>query len=222
MSRVITSMLTVVTPSAGPVLDLDDVRRHVRAVSDTENALLESWVAAAAAYWEEQTGRPIMRTVYRLWLDGVPATVGTFPARIELPRPPLVSVDSLTYIASDGTETAFTDGASPETALWRAVTPAGLYARRGWVEPLAGQGWPTVRDQADALRIEFTAGYAETAADVPDLIRATLLLLVGTFEQFRSQVHYSEGARLETLPWGVTEQIDAFKWSAQSSQVLRT
>ena len=222
MSRVIASTLTVVTPSTVPVLDLDTVRRHVRSATDTEDDLLESWVTAAAAYWEEQTGRPIMRTVFELWLDGVPGTVGTAPARIELPRPPLVSVESLTYIASDGTETAFTDGASPETALWRAVAPAGLYARRGWVEPLAGQTWPTVRDQADALRIRFTAGYAENATEVPDLIRGTLLLLVGAFEQFRSQVHYSEGARLETLPWGVTEQIDAFKWSAQSGQVLRT
>jgi uncharacterized phiE125 gp8 family phage protein len=217
MPRVIQPTLTVVTPNEGPVLDLEYVRTHLRAVTDVEDDLLLGYVAAAAAYWEEQTGRPILHTVFELWLDAFPMSNGVSPTRIELPRAPLVSVASVTYIDGNGDEVAFTDGASPETVSWRAVAPQGLHAACGWVEPISGLSWPTAAVQSDAARIRFTAGYAASADGVPALIKAHLLMLVGGMDQFRGNLHYSEGARVERVPADILD-LTAFKYT--SKQVL--
>jgi uncharacterized phiE125 gp8 family phage protein len=217
MPRVIQPTLTVVTPNEGEVLDLEYVRTHVRAVTDVEDELLQGYVAAAAAYWEEQTGRPILHTVFELWLDGFPMTVGASPTRIVLPRAPLVSVDAVSYVDGEGNVVAFSDGASPETVSWRAVAPQGLHAACGWVEPISGLSWPTPALQSDAAQIRFTAGYAATADDVPPLIKAHLLMLVGAMDQFRGSLHYSEGARVEKVPADILD-LTAFKYT--NHQVL--
>jgi uncharacterized phiE125 gp8 family phage protein len=226
MSGVIGTTLTVITPNTTAPLDLDYVRLHVKAVSDVEDELLESWVLAARDYWEEQTGRPIMRAVFEYWLDAFPAALGSWPSVIEMPMPPLVSVDSVSYVSADGTVLGFTDGASPESNLWQASAPAGTYARRGSISPLSGSVWPTPRVETGAVRIRFTAGYATTTAQVPAIIKATLLLLVGQFEQFRSLTHHSEGSRLEQVQLGglsvVDQMISQFKYTALPSQILRS
>ncbi|MGE0362798.1 MAG: hypothetical protein AB7R67_18945 [Vicinamibacterales bacterium] len=214
MSGVIGTSLSVVTPATALPIDVDYARMHVKALTNDEDTLIEGQIAAAAAYWEEQTGRAILHTVYEYALDAFPAS-----GRIVLPVAPLVSVDALVYTDGDGNEAVFTDGGSPETALWTSTKPAGLYAARGWVEPSPGQSWPTPRIQSGAVRITFTAGYAAYAVAVPALIQAQLLMLVGAMEQFRSEVHYSEGARVDRVPMGILD-LTAFKYAAQ--QVLRS
>lgn len=218
MSRVIQSTLTVITPPTGPVLSASMVRAHLRSVSGADDELLEGYVQAAAEWWQEQTGRPILHTVFELWLDGFPASaIG--PTRIELPRAPLVSVSSVSSVDSDGTVVPFSDGASPETVSWRMVAPQGLYAGCGWVEPISGAAWPTPGYRSDAGRIRFTAGYAATADAVPALIRGHLLMLVQAMDQFRGPLHYSEGARVDKVPSDVLD-LTAFKYAQR--QVLRS
>jgi uncharacterized phiE125 gp8 family phage protein len=217
MSRVIQATVTTVTPNTSAPLDLEYVRKHVRAVSTVEDDLLEGMVLAARDYWEEQTGRPILQTGFEYWLDAFPA--GAWPTRILLPRAPLVSVDTLIYTDANGATAEFTDGASPATALWLAHKPAGTYARCGWVEPVAGNSWPSAQYPEGGVRIGFTAGYAASSATVPAIIKAQLLMLVAAMDQFRAELHYSEGARVERVPTGILD-LTAFKYT--QTQVLRS
>lgn len=215
MSSVIYTSASCITPSTIQPIDAEYAKLHLRSLSDVEDELIDAWIMAATQYFEEQTGRPIMKATWEYWLDAFP-----WGTKIELPHPPLVSVSSVTYIASDGTSTSFDDGASPATTLWRVNAPSGVYARRGWIEPLTGSVWPSgvITEYAGAVRIRYVAGYADTSDEVPAIIKAALLLLVGHFEQFRSEVHAGES--LQELPFGAAQIMDAFKHSAKSSQVL--
>lgn len=211
----ITATSTLITANALPPIDRAFAKRHLRSIGDAEDDLVDSWIMAAAQYFEEQSGRSIMRTTWEYWIAGVP-----IQGRIELPHPPLVEVLTVETLDTAGAYTSFTDGASPETEQWQAQAPAGLYAPRGWIEPLAGTLWPSAWGSPEGIRIRYTAGYAETSAEVPEMIKAILLKLVGSFDQFRSETHFSEGARVERLPFGVDQMISAFKYNALPSQVL--
>ena len=203
------------TRSTTAPIDMDTAFRYLKGLSTDEDDLIESWIQAAAEYWEEQAGRSIMIGSGEFWLDGFPVE-----RKIEIPRPPLVEVTAVEYLNADGDWTSFSDGASPETVYWQSRTPAGIYARRGWIEPIDGQSWPIPLSQASAVKISYRAGYASTPSAVPELIKATLLRLVASFDQFRSDVHLSEGGRLDKVPFGVDQMIDPFKWSALPTQVL--
>lgn len=216
MSCEISTVVTCVEPSTVAPIDTAYAKRHLRAINDADDDLVESWIDAAKQYFEEQTGRPIMRETWEYWLDGTPAN-----ATIELPRPPLVEVVSVEYLGGDGTLVPFTDGASPAANLWQVHTPEGVYARRGWIAPVPANVWPTVVAGPGAIRIRFQAGYAETPDEVPAAIKAALLMLVGQFDQFRSNTHQSETGKIEALPFGAATIIEAFKYSAYPSQVLR-
>jgi uncharacterized phiE125 gp8 family phage protein len=215
MSYVLVPVISCVVPNRALPISVDYAKLHIKAISDVEDSLVEGWIRAAAQYFEHQTGRAIMRSTFEYWLDYFPVQT-----RIELPRPPLQSVLSVQYISEDGTRISYGDGASPETVSWRAVYPQGDYAPRGWIEPIYGAVWPTVRTQTDAVIIRYEAGYAAAEADVPDLIKVALLKHVGAFDQFRSEMHVSEGSRLEQLPFGAEQIIDGFKHTSLGSQVL--
>lgn len=214
MSRVMPTTVSVITPSTVRAVDLDWARTHLKAISTDEDVLIESWILAAQTYFTEYTSRPIGRTTYELWLDGFP-----HERKIELPHPPLLEVVSFQYVKADGTVVDVTDGGSPE-GLWQSKAPGGVYARRGWVELTEGSAWPIAKDESAAVRIRYAAGYTDSDGDAPDLVKAAVMLLVGQFDQFRSNTHMSEGARLDQLPMGVDQMLAAFKYSALPSQVL--
>jgi uncharacterized phiE125 gp8 family phage protein len=215
MSCVIRTSTTCLERSEDLPIAVDYARRHIRGIASEEDDLIQGWIHAAAQYFEEQTGRPIMRSTWAYWLEAFPVATS-----IELPRPPLVSVESVQYIGSDGSFSDWVDG-SPSTALWEVVAPEGIHARRGWITPIGSGVWPTPGlIVPGAVRIAFTAGYAETAADVPDLIKAALLMIVGSFDQFRSEQHFSTGARVEEVPFGAAQILDGFKKTAMGTQAL--
>lgn len=214
MSRVILASGSCITPATVAPIEPYYAKQHLRSISDADDDLVDTWIMAATHYFEEQTGRPIMKATWEYWLDAFP-----IETKIELPHPPLVSVTSVSYIDSNGVLVTFDDGASPATNLWQVAAPAGVYARRGWIEPVYGSVWPLARTEAGAVRIRYIAGYADNSDEVPALIKQALLLLVAQFDQFRS--HTFEG-RVAELPFGVDEMIRAFKYSAYPSQVLHT
>lgn len=203
-------------------LTLAYAKLHIRALGTADDTLIAMWIDAAASYFAEQTGRPPLWETRQAGLDAFPfvGACGS-DARIELPHPPLQSVTSVQYIDGGGILQSFDDGGSPATPFWRAVTYDGPYARRGFVEPIYGKTWPTARCETDAVRIVYTGGYGDTAADVPALVRGILCYLVAHFDTFRSAVHEARRGQVLELPYGVQMMMDGFKYSALPSQVLR-
>lgn len=204
-------------------LTLAYAKLHIRALGSADDTLISVFIDAAASYFEEQTGRQLLTAVREVWLDAFPFVGASgVDARIELPHPPLQSVTSVSYVDSDGVSQSFVGG-SPSTALFTYSAPVGDYARRGWIEPLSGGVWPIARAQTGTVRIRYVCGYGSSAAAIPPLVKGILGFLVGHFDTNRSAVqNLQRGESVLELPYGVRAMMDGFKYSALSSQVLRT
>ena len=203
-------------------LDLDYAKNHIRSLTDADDNLIAIWIEAATSYFFEQTGRsPLTQTRIAL-LDQFPFYgVSASCARIELPHPPLQSVTNVQYLDANGVLRSFNDGGSPLTNYFTYTAPVGDYAACGPVEPIYGMTWPQARCQTGSVRITYTCGYASDADGVPPLIRNILCFLVAHFDQFRSAVHEARRGQVLELPYGIETLMDAFKFTAQSTQILR-
>jgi uncharacterized phiE125 gp8 family phage protein len=190
----------------GPVrepLDLEEVKKALRITSETEHTLLVTWMAAARQYFEVETGRQVMLATWEYHLDEFPV----YPA-IEVPRPPLVSVESISYLDEAGVTQTM------DPADYTVHTAAGPLCPRGRISIPHASVWPTSGEHQKAVTIRYQAGYGEVYDSVPELIKGTLLLIVGVYYQFRANVYAHRGGGLETLPMGVEPIVRAFRETA--------
>jgi len=199
-------------------MTVDYAKRHIKAISNSEDLLVATWIEAARSYFEEQTGRQIITATWEAWLDGCPDCRG----RIELPKPPLQEVLSLQYVDASGNLVSFDDGGSPVTLSYQVKAPAGEYAGRGWIEPVYNLQWPTSRAESGAVRIQYRAGYGDSENEVPACITGILAFLIGQQDQFRSAVHEEERGAISEVPFGVRMMLDGFKYSALPTTQMRT
>lgn len=152
-------------PSTEPVT-LPDVLAAIGYEDNDKDSLVNSYIAAARQYCEDFTNRQFVTATWTLTLDRFPSSVGV----IHLPRPPLSSITSITYLDSagdlqtlDAADYIFDDGTDPHRAR---VTPA------------YGETWPSTQWRINAVTIVYVAGYGAAAA-VPDGLKAAIYMLVG-------------------------------------------
>lgn len=211
----LTQVPTVIVGPAQPPMEVDYARRHIKSLGISDDVLIAHWIQAAASYFEEQTGRPIITRTYELWLNGFPGCSG----RIELPNPPLQSVESIVYRDDAGADATFDDD------NYRVSTPAGPYARRGWIELANGSEWPSTASTSTtsltAVKVQYVAGYGDAPSDVPALITGILCFLVGHFDQYRSAAVDQQRGNVVPLPMGVDQMLAGFKYSARQSLQMR-
>ncbi|MDZ7711701.1 MAG: head-tail connector protein [Rhodovibrio sp.] len=167
-------------PASEPV-SLADAKTHLRVDSTAEDTLIEGLIAAARAACENHTGRQLMQAGWRLTLDW-------FPHAIEVPRPPLVSVDAVKYTGFDGSEQTL--------AASEYKVAASEY---GEIWPAYSKTWPDIRAEIDAVRVEFTAGYAD-ADSVPAPLKTGIKMLVAHWYEHRVAVSTND---LSEVPFAV-------------------
>lgn len=171
------SLVQTVAP-ANPVVTLDEAKLHLRVEHDAENTLIERIVAAATERAEEIQSRAFVKRTYRL-------TVPRFPRGriIHLPRPPLQSVTSITYVDTDGaTQTLAAESYRLDTD---AVPGRVILARDG--------EWPATADEPDAVQVTYVAGYGDDGSAVPEEQRAAVLLFVGHLYESREAITVGTG-----------------------------
>lgn len=163
------AVLTLVTaPTSEPVDLAADVKPHVRVEHTADDALLTRLIPAARMRVEARTERQLLEATWELRLDAFPAC-----GVIVLPRPPLVSVQSVKYVDLDGVvQTVSTD-------VYASDVPAGPACARGLVRLKYNQVWPSARAERGAVRVQFKAGYGTTGSSVPAPLISALLLYVG-------------------------------------------
>ena len=158
-------------PAELPVT-LHEAKTHAKVIGDVEDGLLQMWMEAATAFCEQSVEGGIS-LVSQVWRVTLPA----FTTPIVLPRPPLVSVDSITYYDSDDTLQTL------DQAEYKASTP---WKQPGCVYPV--DQWPETAARLDAVAVEFTAGYGDKAA-VPAIAKSAILKTVTElFEQREDSV----------------------------------
>lgn len=178
-------MITVVTaPSIEPVT-LSEAKAHLRVDSDitAEDTLITALIKAARETAEGRTWRAFLEQTLLLTLDDWPE--GDV---IELPRPPLIEVDSVQYYDVDGVLQTMAE----------ADYQVDATSEPGRVMPAYDGSWPSLREVPNAVQIQYTAGYGDEAGDVPQKLKQAILLILGAWYAQREE---PEGSYQPPVPW---------------------
>lgn len=170
-------MLTLQVPAASELIALTEAKLQCRVVAPDEDELFRNTLIPAARDRAElATRRAIGVQTYDYILD-------EFDDRsdaIELPKPPLISVDSLTYVDATGVLQTMAP------ALYLVQAPAGPRCARGLVSLAPDTVWPFTQGRRAAVTIRFTAGY--TANTLPPLLKRAMLVDIGAMYENRENI----------------------------------
>lgn len=201
-------ILRLVTPPDGEPITLADVEGQCRIGSlADESATVGLFVQAIREKAETVTRRQLLTAQWELTLDGFP-DYNREP--IELPLPPLQSVDGITYIDNNGVEQIL----APE--IYRTVIDVTPKGQPGRVRPAFGQKWPATLDDTETVKILFTAGYGTKSSDVPASIRQWILMNVANLYENRETETVANGkltmVDLTTLADGLIDDFRVRRW----------
>lgn len=155
------------TPPALEPVTVSEARNHLRIdnTNTQDDALIASLITTARQCAEQWLSRSLITQTWRLFLDHVPTE-----NIIELPRPPLISIEHIKSHNDADEETIF----PAEAYLVDTARQPGRIILR------SGASWPDPTRSANALEIQFSAGYGTTAEDVPAAIRQGILIHVAS------------------------------------------
>jgi uncharacterized phiE125 gp8 family phage protein len=105
-------------------------------------------------------------------------TLDAFPAAIELPHPPLLSVAHVKFYDADGMQQTL----DPQDYL------VDTENEPGFVVPAPGKAWPATAARINAVEVQYTCGYGLDESSVPDSIKGYILA------KFQSQIASSSSA----------------------------
>lgn len=198
------SSLSIITRPL-PLLQTGDLRLHCRIDDTFEDDLIDAYQAAAQRECELILGRPVGQTVYRYILDRFPDA----DEPILLPRPPLVSVDSIAYTDAAGAGQTLDTGADVQVDQYGE--PARIF-------PAVGATWPqTQTDKINAVVIQFTAGSDDADEVGQETIQAIRMAVANWYKHREPAAETS----LSTIPNGFFRllKLNAFR-SPELSQFL--
>lgn len=160
----------LIAPPSAEALALDEVKAHLRLDGSDEDALLSSLIRVAREHLERVTGLCLMAQGWRLYLDSVPED-----GVIQIARGPVQAIESVMLYDAGGEEVSLPlDG----HVLDRGARPARLIL-----------GHPAEGARAiNGIEIDFSAGFGDTAADVPDTLKRAMLMHVAQMFAFRGAV----------------------------------
>lgn len=184
--------VVVITPPSAAVT-LEEAKLHLRLTRDVEDGLISTFIGAATRVIdgpEGWLGRALAPQVLEL-------RTAASPAAVKLPFPPLIAVQSIKYLDGNDVEQA----ADPEEFFFGGQNANVLVAKTG------SYPWSGASTRGDALRIRYTAGYAQSpTADplisaVPEPIKAAILLMVGDLYANRETV---AAGQMTAIPMSTT------------------
>lgn len=155
--------LTLVTPPDIEPITLSEAKAHLRVDTTAEDVLISCLIQAAREYAETFTNRALVTQTYDLILDGFPAC-----DVIELPRPKLQSVTSISYIDTAG-----------DSQTWASsnydVDTSGVFGRIALAD---GISWPSTQSSINTVNIRFVTGYGDETSDIPQSIKQGMLMYI--------------------------------------------
>jgi uncharacterized phiE125 gp8 family phage protein len=159
----------VTAPTITPV-SLAEVKAQLDIDYMDKDALIQGLIAAATAHldgWTGILGRALCEQTWRQDFD-------TFSRKLRLPLFPIISVSSVKYTDTNGSEQTVAG------ANYNVLTDdLGTYA-----EPIYNFAFPSLKQfQPAAVRVQYVAGYANGTGDpvvstVPDAIKQAMFLLI--------------------------------------------
>ena len=180
-------------PATEPVT-VAEAKAQLRIDGNAEDTLLASLLITSRLQIEASLGLALITQTWRQTLDGFPGC-GT----IELPVWPVQSIDAVRVAAADGSFSAVAAAAYEQDVASR---PARI------VRSAAG-AWPATGKVSNGVEITFTAGFGDTAADVPAPIRQALSMLVAHWYEHRDPTEI--GGSAPGIPAAVSGLLEPYK-----------
>jgi len=141
----------------------------------TGDPLLNMLIIAARQHAEQELKRYLVTQTLDAYFHEFPDADDDEDLRFNLP--PLQSVTNITYTDIDGVEQTL---AASQYLVDSVSRPARI-------EPAYGVVWPSCREQMNAVKIRFVAGYG-SASDVPACIKNWMLVRIKTLWDQRDQL----------------------------------
>lgn len=188
--------IQVTVPPAVEPLSLAEVKLHLRVTNSREDSSITRAALAARRYIEQMTG-PLVTQTIRETFAGFP------PSTLCLSYPEVRTVTTVAYMDAQGT--AHTVPLSDYLLTYRGPgTPAQL-------NPIASARWPVGALQPGLpVAVDYVAGFGG-AADVPEEIKAAILLLVGHLYENREDELRGNNAIPSRLQAGVFALISHYR-----------
>ena len=216
------SLTRTVQPAVEPV-SLYDCKQHLRVDHETDDAYIAGLISSAREWAEVYLDRTLLLTQWTMRMDSFPTMArqlseayqdrtfiatqmnvraDIFPPDIELPRPPMSSVNTettITYMTADGT---------------RATLPTDQYrtdpdSTPGIVRPLYAGTWPAHRVDQNSVVVTWYAGYGTDGSSVPPQIRHAIMMWVGMLYEVRSG---TMAGTYNEPPFGIKALLDSCRW----------
>lgn len=162
------------TDPASAVVSTAEFKAHARVDVSDDDTYIDTLVAAATRRFEQETNRALVTQTWAMTLDHFPYS----ERPIRLPRAPLQSVSSITYVDNNG-DTQTWD--SSKYSVDSNSLPARIYLAHG-------EAYPTTRDIENAVTVTFVAGFGDASTDVPPDIVHAIKLLAGHWYEHRESV----------------------------------
>jgi len=193
--------LKVTTEPTQEPLTLQEVKEYLRVEDNTDERNVRPLIETARRFAEEHLNRTLVQTTYRLFLDTLqdhedPLWEGMqtgpditfYKNYINIPKSPLVSVTHIkTYNDSDEATTF----AASNYYVDDAREPGRIVLRKG-------QTFPTALRVANAIEVEFVAGYSSVSA-IPEPIKIGMLQHIAFMYEHRGDMGDSGGAKFPPM-----------------------
>ncbi len=177
----------VTAPSVEP-LTLTEAKLYLRVDQSTEDNLISGMVVAARQWVETYTRRAL---VTQTWDFRYEAFMDTRQPLI-LPKAPLQSVTSITYLDEDGVSQTLA------SSNYSVRTLSGATAGRGYIELNDDVSLPSLYTDALApVTVRAVCGYGAAAA-VPDGIKMAIYLMLGDLYEQRQETMMSVSSKTKT------------------------
>lgn len=153
----------VTAPTVEPV-SLAEAKAHLRILENTDDAYIDVLVKAAREACEHELGRSIAPQTLLLTLDAFPS------GAIMLPRPQVSAIEFVKYLDASGALQTY-----GSINYW--LDNSGELEH--WAMPVSS--WPTTGSYANAVQVQYQAGWAS----VPALVKQWILLMISTMYENR-------------------------------------
>ena len=159
-------LVVTVAPTDNPIT-VAEAKAFARIDTAADDTLVTDLITAARVYAEPILNRTFVDTTYEWTLDRFP-----FDGRaLLLPRPPLASITSITYVDTAGTTQTWSDTKYD-------FDVASLVGR---VLPSFGESYPATRWQMNAVKVTFIGGNGSQAAQREDVKLLMKILVTETY-----------------------------------------
>lgn len=197
----VNSQLRRIADASAEPLSLADAKAFLRIENTADDAVISGLIKAARYECENIADRSFITTTWGLTLDFLPFAGGPYVSlyapgsrrssgasfgrldrddgSIAIPRPPLIALQSLSYIDQGGATQTIDITPEGNKVVVVAGDPGRIFA--------AYNTWfPFSQPRPSAVQITYTAGYGPTAADVPAPFVLAISMLTAFYYETRA------------------------------------